>query len=136
MLAYGQQGRQIGNKVAKQGSRFVRESHSTQMRVKSYPFVFSSVKNKNTWYITICFNWQRGQDLNLRPLGYEPNELPNCSTPRYWLQYNIVYVKLQEIMIKFFIFLFLLFFAFTKQTKIYIFLQFQFDFVDKIWKLL
>jgi hypothetical protein len=25
----------------------------------------------------------RGQDLNLRPLGYEPNELPDCSTPRY-----------------------------------------------------
>ncbi len=24
----------------------------------------------------------RGKDLNLRPLGYEPNELPGCSTPR------------------------------------------------------
>ena len=23
----------------------------------------------------------RGKDLNLRPLGYEPNELPDCSTP-------------------------------------------------------
>ena len=22
-------------------------------------------------------------DLNQRPLGYEPNELPNCSIPRY-----------------------------------------------------
>jgi hypothetical protein len=26
--------------------------------------------------------WWRGRDLNPRPLGYEPNELPDCSTPR------------------------------------------------------
>jgi hypothetical protein len=26
-------------------------------------------------------DWLRGMDLNHRPLGYEPNELPDCSTP-------------------------------------------------------
>src|SRR6188768_1755912 len=30
--------------------------------------------------------WLRGRDLNPRPLGYEPNELPDCSTPRQILE--------------------------------------------------
>jgi hypothetical protein len=28
--------------------------------------------------------WLRGVDLNHRPLGYEPNELPDCSTPHLY----------------------------------------------------
>ena len=32
--------------------------------------------------------WLRGRDLNPRPLGYEPNELPDCSTPRKFLKLN------------------------------------------------
>ena len=32
--------------------------------------------------------WLRGRDLNPRPLGYEPNELPDCSTPRHKVNLN------------------------------------------------
>src|SRR5437867_9130126 len=32
--------------------------------------------------------WWRGRDLNSRPLGYEPNELPGCSTPRQDAHYR------------------------------------------------
>jgi hypothetical protein len=28
------------------------------------------------------WRWLRGLDLNQGPLGYEPNELPDCSTPQ------------------------------------------------------
>ena len=42
---------------------------------------------------SFCFSWKllirkefwlRGVDLNHRPLGYEPNELPDCSTPHFY----------------------------------------------------
>src|SRR5690606_24161550 len=38
-------------------------------------------KRAVTCLVTALISW-RGQDLNLRPSGYEPDELPNCSTPR------------------------------------------------------
>ena len=34
-------------------------------------------------FIFEVLNWLRGTDLNRRPSGYEPDELPGCSTPRY-----------------------------------------------------
>src|SRR6266702_2126947 len=32
--------------------------------------------------VGLAAKWLRGLDLNQRPLGYEPNELPGCSTPQ------------------------------------------------------
>jgi hypothetical protein len=33
--------------------------------------------------VSLGLRWLRGLDLNQRPLGYEPNELPDCSTPQF-----------------------------------------------------
>ncbi|SQD76566.1 protein of unknown function [Moritella yayanosii] len=35
----------------------------------------------------------REQDLNLRPSGYEPDELPDCSIPR---QYCMFCIRMKE----------------------------------------
>ena len=54
-------------------------------------FTDSSTKTHQTAVSQFCGNlldskpegWLRGLDLNQRPLGYEPNELPDCSTPHW-----------------------------------------------------
>ena len=48
---------------------------SRQIEFFSFAFVNSSAGGSKGW------GWLRGLDLNQRPLGYEPNELPDCSTP-------------------------------------------------------
>ena len=38
---------------------------------------------ENTLMLFADAKKMRGTDLNRRPSGYEPDELPDCSTPRY-----------------------------------------------------
>ena len=44
------------------------------------PAIFRVTGERDNHYTTEP--WLRELDLNQRPLGYEPNELPSCSIPR------------------------------------------------------
>ena len=46
-------------------------------------FLIKSKKEKVVLIPPFLFYWLRRKDLNQRPPGYEPGELPGCSTPRY-----------------------------------------------------
>ena len=52
--------------------------HRTYTETRRGSAVLSA--NPLSW---LTWLWLRGLDLNQRPLGYEPNELPDCSTPRH-----------------------------------------------------
>jgi hypothetical protein len=43
---------------------------------------FTILENVNAINCRHQRDWLRGLDLNQRPSGYEPDELPGCSTPR------------------------------------------------------
>ena len=45
------------------------------------PAIFCVTGRRDNHYTTEP--WLRELDLNQRPLGYEPNELPGCSIPRF-----------------------------------------------------
>ena len=46
------------------------------------PAIFCVTGRRDNRYTTGP-NWLRKLDLNQRPSGYEPDELPDCSIPRY-----------------------------------------------------
>ena len=70
------------------------ETSRTRLQVSSWACLFAK-KGGMTEHMTDFFHeknrneaksiptWVQGRDLNPRPPGYEPDELPNCSTLRY-----------------------------------------------------
>jgi len=44
--------------------------------------------------------WLRGRDLNPRPSGYEPDELPGCSTPHFESNFDIHIVQIQKVSVR------------------------------------
>ena len=55
------------------------------------------VKQKSTNIYILMLQKLRGKDLNQRPPGYEPDELPGCSTPRC-LMSDSVFTYLNNVM--------------------------------------
>src|SRR6478736_6193524 len=73
-----------------------RKSHATSSDMFPNRPTFARPEGKGVrrLRLTPLDSWLRGQDLNLRPLGYEPNELPGCSTPRQEIDYKLSSVRL------------------------------------------
>ena len=50
--------------------------------------IFCVTGRRDNRYTTGPNKWLRKMDLNQRPSGYEPDELPDCSIPRYKIKWR------------------------------------------------
>src|SRR5664280_1656580 len=76
-----------------QGLSRSREKAPRNLWITPWEYAETARKPTKSWAFggTSCFPWWRGWDLNPRPSGYEPDELPDCSTPRReWRTYHLV----------------------------------------------
>jgi hypothetical protein len=44
--------------------------------------------------------WLRGRDLNPRPSGYEPDELPGCSTPHFQNSFDVDLAQIEKTILR------------------------------------
>ena len=61
---------------------YARNLFISYKNIKNKVIIFLYVRVVNVFSRLILNNWLRGLDLNQGPSGYEPDELPDCSTPR------------------------------------------------------
>ncbi len=80
----GAAGRRVARKSsARPGRQNCRRRRSRRRRPPARPRSWAINRSRDPLGSLPVNLWSRGQDLNLRPSGYEPDELPSCSTPQF-----------------------------------------------------
>ena len=87
-----------------------RTRHSSIMLLNSNVDVFAKPNVKSAFGIPdnvdairhreLAKIWLRGRDLNPRPSGYEPDELPGCSTPHLEINFEVDVVQIEKAFVR------------------------------------